>query len=53
MSWATVVAARLRGLFGHKRLERELEEEVQFHLEMHDVPNGLNIPRWSWDGLQL
>jgi predicted permease len=34
MSWATVVAARLRGLFEHKRLERQLDEEVQFHLEM-------------------
>jgi hypothetical protein len=34
MSWATVVAARLRGLFEHKRLERELDEEVRFHLEM-------------------
>lgn len=34
MSWARVVAARLRGLFEHKRLERELEDEIRFHLEM-------------------
>jgi predicted permease len=34
MSWASVVAARLRGLFEHKRLERELDDEVRFHLEM-------------------
>lgn len=34
MSWASVVAARLRGLFEHNRLERELDEEVRFHLQM-------------------
>ena len=45
MSWATVVAARLRGLFEHKRLERELDEEVLFHLEMQIEDNlkaGMN-----------
>src|SRR5512147_215630 len=45
MSWATVVAARLRGLFEHKRLERELDEEVRFHLEMQIDDNlkaGMN-----------
>src|SRR6185503_239020 len=45
MSWATVVAARLRGLFGHKRLERELDEEVRFHLEQQIADNlkaGMN-----------
>ena len=41
MSWATVVAARLRGLFEHKRLERELDEEVRFHLEMQ-IDDNLN-----------
>jgi predicted permease len=41
MSWATVVAARLRGLFEHKRLERELEDEVRFHLEMQ-IEDNLN-----------
>jgi predicted permease len=39
MSWATVLAARLRGLFEHKRLERELEDEVRFHLEMQIEDN--------------
>ena len=45
MSWASVVAARLRGLFGRKRLERELDEEVRFHLEMQIEDNlkaGMN-----------
>jgi predicted permease len=45
MSWATVVAARLRGLFEDKRLERELDEEVRFHLEMQIEDNlkaGMN-----------
>jgi putative ABC transport system permease protein len=34
MSWPSVVAARLRGLFLRDRLERELDDEVRFHLEM-------------------
>ncbi len=34
MSWASVVATRLRGLLEHKRLERELDDEIRFHLEM-------------------
>jgi putative ABC transport system permease protein len=45
MSWATVVGTRLRGLFEHKRLERELDEEVRFHLEMQIEDNlkaGMN-----------
>jgi putative ABC transport system permease protein len=45
MSWSTVVAARLRGLWEHKRLERELDEEVRFHLEMQMEDNlaaGMN-----------
>jgi predicted permease len=45
MSWATVAAARLRGLFGHKRLERELDEEVRFHLDMQiedNLKSGMN-----------
>jgi predicted permease len=39
MSWATVIVARLRGLFEHRRLERELDEEVRFHLEMQIEDN--------------
>src|SRR6185503_6926642 len=41
MSWASVMAARLRGLFEHKRLERELDDEVRFHLEMQ-IEDNLN-----------
>src|SRR4030095_1462186 len=39
MSWASVLAARLCGLFEHKRLERELDDEVRFHLEMQIEDN--------------
>jgi putative ABC transport system permease protein len=39
MSWATRVAARLRGLFAPTRLERELDDEVRFHLEMQIEDN--------------
>jgi hypothetical protein len=45
MSWASVVAARVCGLFEHKRLERELDDEVRFHLEMQVEDNlkaGMN-----------
>jgi predicted permease len=45
MSWSSVVAARLRGLFEHRRLERELDEEARFHLEMQIEDNlkaGMN-----------
>ena len=45
MSWASVVTARLRALFGHTRLERELDDEVCFHLEMQSEDNlkaGMN-----------
>jgi putative ABC transport system permease protein len=45
MSWASVVATRLRGLFKHKRLDRELDDEVRFHLEMQIEDNrkaGMN-----------
>jgi hemoglobin len=24
----------------------------RYHQSADDVPNGLSIPRWSWDGLQ-
>jgi predicted permease len=39
MSWARVVASRLRGLLSRKRLERELDEEFRFHLEMQMEDN--------------
>jgi hypothetical protein len=25
----------------------------RYHQSADDVPNGLSIPHWSWDGLQL
>jgi hemoglobin len=25
---------------------------ARYHESAHDVPEGLSIPRWSWDGLQ-
>ena len=25
----------------------------RYHQSADDVPNGLSIPRWSWDGLQV
>lgn len=39
MSLASVFTARLRGLFSRKRLDRELNEEVRFHLEMQIEEN--------------
>lgn len=39
MSWARVIVARLHGLFGRKRLERELNDEVRFHLDMQADDN--------------
>jgi putative ABC transport system permease protein len=55
MSWATVVTARLRGLFAHKRLERELDEEVRFHLEMQiddNVKAGMNAAEARYAALR-
>jgi hypothetical protein len=45
MSWATVVAARLRGLFQRNRLDLDLDAEIRFHLEMQIEDNqraGMN-----------
>jgi predicted permease len=39
MSRGRVAAARIRGLFGRKRQERELDDEVRFHLEMQVEDN--------------
>lgn len=39
MSWSSVVAARLRSLFVKERQERELDDEVRFHLEMQAEDN--------------
>jgi putative ABC transport system permease protein len=45
MSWTRVIAARLRGFFEPKRIERELGDEVRFHLQMQiddNVKAGMN-----------
>ena len=45
MSWPSVLAARIRGLFVKDLLERELDDEVRFHLEMQAEDNrraGMN-----------
>src|SRR5260370_10941111 len=39
MSWVSVFAARLRGLFVRSKLERDLDDEVRFHLEMQAEDN--------------
>ncbi len=39
MSWRSVAGSRLRALFRRDRLERELDDEVRFHLEMQADDN--------------
>lgn len=48
------------GVAGHDRLARVLHEYFawtttttmsRYHRSADDVPDGLRIPRWSWDGL--
>jgi predicted permease len=39
MSWVRVLAFRVRGLFERKRPERELDDEVRFHLDMQIEDN--------------
>ncbi len=39
MSWPTRFTARVRALFLRSRLERELEDELRFHLEMQAEDN--------------
>jgi predicted permease len=55
MSWVAVVAARLRGLVERKRLERELDDEVRFHLEMQVEDNlkaGMNAAEARYAALR-
>ena len=49
------------GLAGHERLRRVLHDYfawattttmARYHRSADDVPDGLRIPRWSWDGRQ-
>jgi predicted permease len=39
MSWRSVFAARFRGLFIKGNLERELDDEIRFHLDMQAEDN--------------
>src|SRR5262245_54216958 len=39
MSRRSVLAARIRALFFRRRLERELDDEIRFHLEMQAEDN--------------
>jgi predicted permease len=39
VSWRSVAGSRLRALFRRDRLERELDDEVRFHLEMQAEDN--------------
>ena len=39
MSWARVISARLRGLLRRKRWERDLDDEIRFHLEAQAEDN--------------
>jgi predicted permease len=39
VSWRSVAGSRLRALFRRDRLERELDDEVRFHLEMQADDN--------------
>lgn len=39
MIWVRVLAARLRALAARRRVERELDEEIRFHLEMRIEDN--------------
>lgn len=39
MTWIRSLAARLRGLTTRRRLERELDEEIRFHIEMRIEDN--------------
>lgn len=55
MSWASVAAARLRGLFQHSRLERELDAELRFHLEAQIDDNlkaGMNPAEARYEALR-
>jgi len=49
------------GLAGHERLRQVLHDYfawattttmARYHRSADDVPDGLRIPRWSWDGRQ-
>ena len=39
MSWLRVLAARVRGLFGKRHLESQLDEELRTHIQMATEDN--------------
>jgi len=39
MSWPKVLASRLAGVFRRRRVDRELDDEVRFHLDMQIEDN--------------
>lgn len=44
MSWPRTFAARVRGLFARTRFDRELDDEIRFHVEMqidHNISAGM------------
>ena len=46
MNWVRVLVSRVRGLFGRNRLDDDLDEELQSHLEMlvdENLRRGMNI----------
>jgi putative ABC transport system permease protein len=61
MAWLRQLASRIRGLFGRTRLDQELDEELQAHLEMlieENLRQGMspetarNAARRSFGGLE-
>src|ERR1039457_2855593 len=39
MTWHRVLGARVRAMFGSRRLDRELDEELRSHIEMETEAN--------------
>ena len=55
MSWPRVFAARLRRLVGRGRVERQMEEELRFHLEMQIDDNlrlGMHPDEARYDAMR-
>jgi putative ABC transport system permease protein len=50
VSWIDAIRHRLRAVIGHRRLTREMDDEIRFHLElgaMHDA-RGLESDEAAW-----
>src|SRR4051794_11259606 len=55
MNRVRMIAARLRALFKHNRLDRELDDEVQFHLDMQIEDNlkaGMSLAEARYTALR-